>query len=114
TACLESLKPLAHNPRQDNIVEAQKDTGEWIISTTEYQEWLHNNRSHVLWLLGKAGSGKSTLLLKLLKKTLGEHNLPNLGAMIGEMQGIPHSTRIGDFQETTTAETAANTRKIIV
>lgn len=109
------MKPLAQNPRQNHVVEAQKDTGDWI--NEEYMAWAQNSGSDVLLLLSKAGSGKSTLLLKLLTKTLDDHNLPHLPSLLGEAPGssIPLQPRgTAEAQETAQSVKIVDTEKIIV
>jgi ankyrin repeat protein len=80
-------------------------------------EWTQNGRSSVLSLLGKIGSGKSTLLLKLLKKTLDDHNLRRLTAMLGEKlesHRFSQNEEIIEVQETTQNTDVMATGKTIV
>ncbi|RDW63420.1 hypothetical protein BP6252_10965 [Coleophoma cylindrospora] len=122
TACLDSLKSLAANPRQESIVEAQANTGEWIIPTREYQSWNTENQSQTILVLGKAGSGKSTLISKLLKSKQEEHGVPDLKDLL---DGPIRATRSvqkeeskgsqpADEDESQTAKVAHEKCKIIV
>lgn len=113
--CLELLKPLAQNSRQDHVVEAQKDTGDWI--NKEYFDWIQRNEKNILLLLGKPGSGKSTILLKLLKKTLDSHNLPHLAALLSQNPGTIKSSGPevpAEIQGTMQETHAISKEKIIV
>lgn len=113
--CLELLKPLAQNSRQDHVVEAQKHTGDWI--NEEYLTWVQKNESDILLLLGKAGSGKSTILMKLLKQTLDCHNLPDLTALLSQNPGTsisPGPEVPAEIRDTMQEAHAASTEKTIV
>ena len=52
-------------------------TCEWILETSEYQNWRNNPQSKVLWVWGSPGSGKTTMLRHLvetLRKSLQREN----------------------------------------
>ncbi|RDW57277.1 hypothetical protein BP5796_12727 [Coleophoma crateriformis] len=122
TACLDSLKSLAANPRQESIVEAQANTGEWIMPTQEYQSWSTENKSQTILVLGKAGSGKSTLLSKLLKSKQEEHDVPDLKDLLDDPVRATRSVQneqckgiqVAGEDESQTAEAAHDKGKIIV
>ena len=49
------------NARKDQIRDAENATCDWIWST-EFAQWLANDKELIFWISGKPGSGKSTLV----------------------------------------------------
>jgi hypothetical protein len=71
----ESLHYTVLNDREDQIMDAERETFEWILRPPrdEHQPWSNftnwlTSGDSIYWIQGKAGSGKSTML-----KYLGNH-----------------------------------------
>ncbi|KAF9881450.1 hypothetical protein CkaCkLH20_00596 [Colletotrichum karsti] len=72
---LLSLKFTQIKERQNEILQAHKDTFEWMFdesSRVNFCSWLEKPSGGVFWITGKPGSGKSTLMKLILNhpKTL--------------------------------------------
>jgi len=52
-----------HVSRQNHLLER---TGDWLIDSCKFREWLDPKGSPLLWLHGKAGKGKSMLTSAIL------------------------------------------------
>lgn len=63
---LDSMKFDQIGARQMNIGRAHAKTCEWILSKSEYREWLDAGKVQehhgFLWIKGKPGTGKSTIM----------------------------------------------------
>jgi hypothetical protein len=63
---------LLSDPRDDRIrIEQTKggllrDSFRWILNNSEFQQWLHNGQSRLLWIKGDAGKGKTMLMIGIL------------------------------------------------
>ena len=83
---LESLAFSAMKDREEDVVEAHKETLDWLFDESiskpgsdadkpaaNFPRWLKNDQS-IFWVNGKAGSGKSTLMRYIFnhKKTFEE------------------------------------------
>ncbi|KAE9583620.1 hypothetical protein CGMCC3_g148 [Colletotrichum fructicola] len=68
---LESLEFDQMDSRQYNIKRAHESTCKWVLTSSEYLDWLdHTKRDQhhgFLWIKGKPGGGKSTLMKALSK-----------------------------------------------
>ncbi|KAI9730825.1 MAG: hypothetical protein M1834_005543 [Cirrosporium novae-zelandiae] len=95
--CLNSLRPMAYNVRQESVVNAYDNTDNWIQEDPDYAKWKNNNTSSILWISGKARSGKSTLLKKILKAFRDEYHVQGPAEMFDKERHIfPPS--IADFE----------------
>ena len=80
---LESLAFSAMKDREEDVVEAHKETLDWLFGESNpkpgakpaanFPRWLRDDQS-IFWVNGKAGSGKSTLMRYIFnhKKTFEE------------------------------------------
>ncbi|KAL4734345.1 hypothetical protein BDV11DRAFT_212893 [Aspergillus similis] len=72
--CLKSL--LLSNPESDRRrIEKTKgglldDSFRWIMDTAQYQAWLNNPGSQLLWIKGDAGKGKTMLMIGIVEELL--------------------------------------------
>jgi len=57
---LEWLTPVNYGPQQsDNFSQRQEGTGEWLLSSTEFQHWVDTGKT--LFCPGVPGAGKTVL-----------------------------------------------------
>ena len=56
------------NDREYNVINASKNTCDWLSKNTTYIEWF-NQQNGLLWIKGHPGVGKSTLMKHVLKST---------------------------------------------
>ena len=50
------------NRQKDILLQAQPGTGEWVLTSDAFKNWLASPASsQTLWLVGIPGSGKTTL-----------------------------------------------------
>ncbi|KAK3290943.1 uncharacterized protein B0H64DRAFT_49913 [Chaetomium fimeti] len=63
---LDSLRFDQIDARQTNIRKAHAQTCEWLLTTSQYLDWLDPSKRDqhhgFLWIKGKPGAGKSTLM----------------------------------------------------
>jgi hypothetical protein len=60
-AILDWLTPIDYAPQQyDFFRRRQKGTGEWLLKTNEFQEWV-NQSKQTLFCPGIPGAGKTTI-----------------------------------------------------
>lgn len=63
------LRPTAYDlpsgEYRKHLASHMGGTGDWLTSTTAYQEWLQNGDRGLLWIQGVPGSGKSVMAAKL-------------------------------------------------
>jgi Cdc6-like AAA superfamily ATPase len=58
---LEWLTPLDYFSEQSDFVSIrQEDTGQWLLQSTEYEQWLHGNKQ-TLFCSGIPGAGKTII-----------------------------------------------------
>lgn len=67
------LTPVVYDHQQSKFLAIREEgTGEWLIRSTEFQEWLGQNEVHTLFCSGTPGAGKtiitSTVIDYLFKK----------------------------------------------
>ncbi len=67
-ACLRSLSFTEIYARESNIELAVHDTGNWLLESQNFQDWIQRKRVEehrgFFWIQGNPGSGKSTLMKK--------------------------------------------------
>ena len=84
---LESLYFPEIHARQEEIVDAHKETFQWVFEQAEsrlrpwdsFAEWLESG-SRTYWISGKAGSGKSTLMSYVCQHPQTQHYLKTWSA----------------------------------
>ena len=84
---LESLYFPEIHARQEEIVDAHKETFKWVFEHAEsrlcpwdnFAEWLESG-SRTYWISGKAGSGKSTLMTYVCQHPQTQHYLETWSA----------------------------------
>ena len=79
-AILNWLTPIDYAPQQsDYIRRRQAGTGQWLLDSAEYQEWLKTNKQ-TLFCPGIPGAGK-TILTSIVIKDLNKRfqNDPSMG-----------------------------------
>ena len=84
---LESLYFPEIHARQEEIVDAHKETFQWVFEQAEsrlrpwdsFVEWLESG-SRTYWISGKAGSGKSTLMNHVCQHPQTQHYLKTWSA----------------------------------
>lgn len=54
------------------IRDGEKNTGEWILSDSQYLGWVNEPGSALLWLQGNPGTGKSTLMKQIQNRLSNE------------------------------------------
>ena len=68
-ACLRSLSFTEIYARESIIEPAVHDTGNWLLETQNFQDWIQRKRLEehrgFFWIQGNPGSGKSTLMKKI-------------------------------------------------
>ena len=57
------------------IKDGEKNTGEWILSDSQYRGWINKPGSALLWLQGNPGTGKSTLMKQIQNRLSSENGL---------------------------------------
>ncbi|EED17209.1 tankyrase, putative [Talaromyces stipitatus ATCC 10500] len=48
-----------HEKQRDTFEKHSEATGQWLLESTEFQQWFNGNQSSVLWCYGIPGAGKS-------------------------------------------------------
>ena len=84
---LESLYFPEIHARQEEVVDAHKETFKWVFEQAEsrlcpwdsFAEWLESG-SRTYWISGKAGSGKSTLMSYVCQHPQTQHYLETWSA----------------------------------
>jgi ankyrin repeat protein len=72
---LECLKTLAFQEldrRQNDVLEAQAETFEWIWENDRFCDW-DTKEQGIFWISGKAGSGKSTVMKRILQELIARN-----------------------------------------
>lgn len=57
------------------IRDGEKNTGEWVLSDSQYLRWIDKPGSALLWLQGNPGTGKSTLMKQIQTRLSNENDL---------------------------------------
>ncbi|KAI5778473.1 hypothetical protein EDC01DRAFT_674436 [Geopyxis carbonaria] len=65
---LRALKTPLYEEDRLGVKNASRNTGEWILETAEYLDWIRSKKSTVFHLEGKPASGKSVLAKKILQQ----------------------------------------------
>ena len=73
--CINSLRLGAANARMALIRDGEKNTGEWILSDSQYRGWINEPGPALLWLQGNPGTGKSTLMKQIQDRQSDENGL---------------------------------------
>ncbi|KAI4146689.1 MAG: hypothetical protein L6R39_003369 [Caloplaca ligustica] len=62
TEILNELSSLNfHNKQRDVFEKHHQGTGQWLLKTNEFQQWLRNDRNSMLWCPGIPGAGKTVM-----------------------------------------------------
>ena len=81
--CLDSLKFKQIESHHATIKSAHTKTCRWLLTKSEYQEWLDNNKlsEHhgLFWIKGNPGTGKSTIMKFAFANTIknAQKNISN-------------------------------------
>jgi DNA replication protein DnaC len=76
-AILDWLTPIDYTSQQNDFISRrQAGTGQWLLDSPEYQEWLQTGKQS-LFCPGIPGAGK-TILTSIIVENLVHHN-PNIG-----------------------------------
>ncbi|KAL2826365.1 WD40-repeat-containing domain protein [Aspergillus pseudoustus] len=73
-ACLRDLMVVDPETERRRI-EATKgglldDSFRWVLGNAEFQKWLSNDQSQLLWIKGDPGKGKTMLMIGIIKELL--------------------------------------------
>ncbi|KAK6343049.1 hypothetical protein TWF718_008426 [Orbilia javanica] len=72
---LEGMTPIDHGLQHDSISRSRHPgTGEWIIDSRGYQNWLNQDKG-ILHCLGVPGAGKTFLISKVIDHLLGRYSI---------------------------------------
>ncbi|KAL4744228.1 NACHT domain-containing protein [Aspergillus terricola var. indicus] len=98
--CLQNLL-LSHPGSDRRRIEETKgglldDSFRWILETAEYQAWLNDSGSSLLWIKGDAGKGKTMLMIGIVEKLskLGSSKSPTYFFCQGTDPNLNNATAI--------------------
>jgi ABC-type dipeptide/oligopeptide/nickel transport system ATPase component len=82
TECLKTLSFQELDRRQNDVLEAQEGTFEWIWENERFCDW--DAQEHGIFLIsGKAGSGKSTIMKRILEKLMARNTSKGIRVTAG-------------------------------